>query len=467
MGQRLSFSVFAGSLCGLLFGYDIGAIAGAAPALKVQLAFSAAALGVAVSSALVGAIAGSLTAGFVKDAIDRRQTLIIAVLLYLVAQPAAASSRTIVQFALSRLLCGIAVGLISVAAPVYLAEISPSHLRGRLVGTFQFCVSIGVVLAFAIGYLLAHRFPESLAWRWLLMCGAIPALFSAALLVKASPSPRWLALKGRFAEARAAFAALGSADPEAETAGLVGSLGDLDPARQPRLFSAKYAKPIFLAVSLAMFNQLTGVNAVLYYIVDIFHDLSAGQLNGRKDAILIAFLNLVVTSVAVLVIDRLGRKPLLLAGTVGMGACLGVLPAIHVLHWPTWTVIVIVACYNAFFGFSQGAVIWVYLSEIFPLRVRAGGQSLGTTVHWVTAAFVVGMFPVLINVLGGKVFPVFAVLLALQFLTILLVYPETKRTSLESLASGIAPKPRRGIVIAMEKRKVNDWNGEEHFSNPE
>jgi hypothetical protein len=206
---------------------------------------------------------------------------------------------------------------------------------------------------------------------------------------------------------------------------------------RPTLFSRQYLRPIALAVSIAAFNQLTGVNALLYYVLDIFKDLGAGQLNARADAITLSTLSLLVTLVAILVIDKIGRKPLLLAGAAGMSICLFLLPVIRRQGWPASAVVIDIAIYNICFGFSQGAVIWVYLSEIFPLPVRARGQSLGTTVHWVTNAFVVGTFPAFTSHWGGKVFWGLGLLLVFQFLLISWFYPETNGRTLESLASGI------------------------------
>jgi sugar porter (SP) family MFS transporter len=438
MTKRLLVSVLAGSCCGLLFGYDIGAISSATPELRTHFALSAPALGIAVSSALFGTIAGSVFAGFVADAIDRRAALQISGLLYAIASLGAAFAPTFAHFVTFRFVGGIAIGLISVAAPMYLAEIAPAQMRGRLVGSFQINISIGVVLGFALGYLFSFHSQHGAAWRYSLAFGAALALFSESLLLQAAPSPRWLALKRRFAEAQDSLAALGSAAPATDQQRLADTLHEFGGLRQSKLFSRRYTRPILLAASIAIFNQLTGVNVLLYYILDVFTELGSGRFNGRKDAILVAAFGLLVTTVAISVIDKVGRKPLLLAGAAGMGACLIALPAIRYMGWPATSVIIILLCYNLFFGLSQGTVVWVYLSEIFPLPVRARGQSFGSTVHWITNALIVGSFPVIASIFGREVFVALAVLMAIQFIVILLVYPETKHTSLESLASGIS-----------------------------
>jgi len=438
MRKRLLVSVLAGSCCGLLFGYDIGAISSSTLELKTFFALSAPALGIAVSSALFGTIAGSVVAGFATDAIDRRGALLVSGLLYMIASLGAAFASAFAQFVIFRFVGGIAIGLISVATPMYLAEIAPAQMRGRLVGSFQINISIGVVLGFAMGYFFLFHSQHGAAWRFSLACGAVLALACESLLLQAVSSPRWLALKRRFAEAQVCLAALGSADPATDQQRLADTVHEFGGLRQSKLFSRRYTRPILLAASIAVFNQLTGVNVLLYYILDVFTELGSGRLNGRKDAIIVAAFSLLVTMVAVSVIDKVGRKPLLLAGAAGMAACLLALPAVRYMGWPASSVIIILLCYSLFFAFSQGTVVWVYLSEIFPLPVRARGQSFGSTVHWVTNALIVGSFPVIANIFGGRVFVALAVLMAIQFFVVLFVYPETKHTSLESLASGIS-----------------------------
>ncbi len=438
MTRRFLFSVLAACSGGLLFGCDIGAIAGAAPGLRTSFGLSASALGFAVSSAVLGTIVGSMAAGLCADLLGRRAVLCISGGIYAAAILFAVSAHHLPLFAACRFLCGLAIGLISVGAPMYLAEIAPPRWRGRIVGLFQLSLSLGVVLAFLLGYLLSAHMQSGLVWRLLLSAGLFPCLLGELCLLQAAPSPRWLAAKGRLSEARAALVMLGSEDPGAEAASMAASLKTAADSTQPRLFSRQYLRPILLATSIAVFNQLTGVNALLYYILDVFHDLGSGRLNGRADALTLATLSLLVTALAVFIIDKAGRRPLLLIGAAGMGLCLALLPLVRHLRWPASTVVVLLAAYNAFFGFSQGAVIWVYLSEIFPLPVRARGQSLGSTVHWITNAIVVGSFPVLSSYAGEKIFVGLASIMALQFLTVFLFYPETRGNSLESLTQAAA-----------------------------
>jgi len=285
MNQRLALSILAASFCGLLFGYDIGAISSATLGLRAQFVLSPPALGVAMSSALFGTILGSISAGFIADSIDRRRTLLLSAFLYCFASFGTGFAARFIQFVVFRFGCGVAIGLISVAAPLYLAEIAPSRWRGRVVGSFQVNISIGVVLAFGLGYIFSHHFQPGTALRWSFTFGAVIAILCGALLFRASQSPRWLALKGRSGDVGITLKALGSADPAADRAKLAGAVADFRASRQRTLFSRRHLRPILLAAGIAVFNQLTGVNVLLYYILDVFAELGSGRLNGRKDAI--------------------------------------------------------------------------------------------------------------------------------------------------------------------------------------
>lgn len=439
MNKRLFTSTLAGSFGGFLFGYDIGAMAGATPDLRACFALSPSRLGLAVSSALFGAILGSAIGGRAADAFGRRAILSLSGVLYAIAALAAILAGTFSAFTIGRFWCGISIGLISVCAPMYLAEIAPARMRGRIVGSFQLSVSLGVISAFLLGDVLSSRLLPGTVWRFLIGGALVPALLCEVGLLHSCPSPRWLVVRGRIADARTALADLGSSNPHLDANDIVASLDANRKGIGAQLFTRRHVYPIAVAVSIAVFNQLTGVNALLYYVLDVFKNLGSGQLNGRADAVYLSSLGLLVTILSVLVIDRLGRKPLILGGAAGMGLCLLLLPAIRQFGWPASAVVIVLACYNACFGFSQGSVIWVYLSEIFPLPVRARGQSLGTTAHWITNAFVVGAFPVITSRLGGKVFVGFAFLMALQFFTVLLLYPETKGKPLEQLARAFEP----------------------------
>jgi sugar porter (SP) family MFS transporter len=438
MNRQLTITAVAGAFGGLLFGYDIGAISGATQGLRAHFALSPAALGFAVAASMIGTIVGSMGAGLVADWMERHRVLLVVGMLYMASALGSALVSTFAQFVSFRVLGGLAIGIISVVAPLYLAEVSPSHLRGRVVGSFQLSLGIGVVIAFVWNYLLSLHGHSDATWRWSVGGGVVPALVCQGFLMQAIPSPRWLALKRKFPEARAALVKLGAANLDAEYASLVAQRNESDGCSAEPLFSRRHVRPIFLAISIAVFNQLTGVNVLLYYILDVVRELGSGRLNGRKDAILISTLSLIVTTIAVGVIDKVGRKPLLLSGAAGMSICLVLLSGFRPMHWPVTSVLLILVCYNAFFAFSQGTVVWVYLSELFPLPVRARGQSLGSTANWLANAAITGMFPTMAGRLGMAVFGIFASFMALQFLVVLLMYPETKHRSLEALAADIS-----------------------------
>lgn len=433
--RRLAVSVLSGSLGGLLFGYDLGAISGATVGLRAEFSLSPARFGIAIGAAIFGTIVGSIGIGIVADAVSRRRSLLCSGLIYVAGILASASAAGLPLFIAGRFCCGVAIGLLSVVAPMYLAEISPAHLRGRLVGLFQVSLSVGVVLGFVWSYVLTRLVDPQVVWRYSLGSGAMLGLLFAAALAGACESPRWLMLRQRPAEAKEALQTLVSNDFDAELAGLTAALQISDGSQSDRLFTRQHAKPIFLAVSIAVFNQLSGVNILLFYILDILHDFSAGQLNGRKYAILVSIMSLLVTSLGVSVIDKTGRKPLLLTGAAGMGICLLLLPAVRYFAWPPATVVLVLISYNIFFSFSQGPIIWIYLSEIFPLPVRSRGQSLGGSVHWIVNAMLVSSFPAIADRFGSTVFVALSAMLIVQFLVILFVYPETNRRILEAMPS--------------------------------
>lgn len=437
MSKCLVFSVLAGSLCGILFGFDIGVISGIAPELRAHLALADSALGMAISAALLGTIAGSACAGYLADALERRRTLQLTALVYLLAMLAASLVNHLFEFVAFRFVCGMAIGVLSVVAPMYLAEISPAHLRGRIVGGFQFCVGAGVVLAYSVCYLLSLCCHADAAWRYALATGMASALLCLFMLALALPSPRWLAMRERNEELLRAFERLGVQNAVKERSALLASIQHFGPTGEAHLLSRRYLRPVLLAASLAIFNQLTGVNVILYYILDVFADLGAGRLNGHKDAVLVSILSMVVTGAALAIIDKVGRKVLLAGGAAGMATCLTLLALLRHLQLPAISVVVLVIFYNTFFGLSQGAVIWVYLSEIFPLPVRARGQSMGSTVHWVASAAVVGGFPLMVRSLGDGVFLFFAACMVVQLVVVAWCYPETRQASLESLAVSI------------------------------
>jgi sugar porter (SP) family MFS transporter len=316
---------------------------------------------------------------------------------------------------------------------MYIAEVAPAKLRGRLVGLFQFNVVFGILLAYFSNYVIGLAHLSSEDWRWMLGVAALPAALFLVMLFTIPQSPRWLVKKGRVDEARAVLQQTGDEDYEHDLQEIVASLHVERQQAEEKLLGGKYRLPIFLAISIGVFNQLSGINAILYYLNDIFARAGFSKVSGNLQAVAIGLTNLLFTVVAMSVIDKVGRKTLLLIGSVGTAACLaGVAAIFFVKSHEGWLVWLLVA-YIAFFAFSQGAVIWVYLSEVFPNSVRAKGLSLGCFTHWLANASISAIFPLITARSGGYPFVFFAAMMVLQFFVVLFIYPETKGLTLEEM----------------------------------
>jgi sugar porter (SP) family MFS transporter len=338
----------------------------------------------------------------------------------------------------ARFLGGLGIGGSSVLGPVYIAELAPAKLRGRLVGTFQINIVLGILCAYTSNYIIS-TFSLGLAeWRWQLGVAAVPAAVFFVMLFGIPRSARWLATQERIDEARAVLELMGSADSSAEFGIIRKSLAAERNQSNESLFAIqngklRYGRPIFLAIAIGAFNQLSGINAILYYLNDIFAAAGFSRLSSNLQAVAIGAMNLVATLLGMVLIDRVGRKPLLLIGAIGTAICLALVSVIFFTHQHQAVLVWALIAYIAFFAVSQGAVIWVYISEIFPTRVRGKGQSLGSGTHWVMNAVVSGIFPIIAARSGAYPFVFFAVMMLLQFVVVLLVFPETKRASLEEL----------------------------------
>jgi MFS transporter, SP family, arabinose:H+ symporter len=430
-GYLLKSTVVA-ALGGLLFGFDTAVIAGTTHALTEIFHLSPGALGMTVSAALWGTILGSMLAAIPGDKIGRRDSLRILAVLYLLSSVGCAFAWNLPVLVFCRFVGGLGIGGSSVLGPMYIAEVSPAKWRGRLVGLFQFNVVFGILLAYLSNYVVGTLGFGAAEWRWKLGVPAIPSLFFLLMLFGIPRSPRWLVKKRRIEEAREVLRLTGEKYYEAELKEIIASI-DAEHVTNDPLFSWKYRLPIFLAISIGMFNQLSGINAILYYLNDIFAFAGFNKLSSDLQAVAIGATNLVFTVLAMSVIDRLGRKTLLLIGSVGTAACLAGVAAVFFTGRHQNLLVWQLIGFIAFFAFSQGAVIWVYLSEVFPNRVRAKGQSLGSFAHWFMNALISGVFPMLAAKSGGYPFLFFSAMMLLQFLVVLFVYPETKGVSLEDL----------------------------------
>jgi MFS transporter, SP family, arabinose:H+ symporter len=353
--------------------------------------------------------------------------------LYVLSAAGCAFAWSWYAFLIFRVLGGLAIGGSSVIGPMYIAEIAPAAKRGRLVGMFQFNVVLGILLAYLSNYLVAQAGFGAAEWRWKFGVAAVPAALFFLALFGIPQSPRWLASAGRREEAKAVLVQIGEPDADRELDEIEETIGSERGLRSEPLFQRRYRKPVFLAITIGMFNQLAGINAILYYLNDIFERAGFNRVSSDMQAVAIGLTNLIFTMIAMTVIDKIGRKKLLLTGAVGTGACLAGVAWVFATGRHGDYLVWLLVTYIAFFAFSQGAVIWVYLSEVFPNRVRAKGQGLGSFTHWIMNALISAVFPVMAVSSGASPFVFFACMMVVQFVVVLLWYPETKGASLEAL----------------------------------
>lgn len=430
-----------GALGGLLFGFDTAVIAGTTSSLVTVFHLSPGELGFTVAIALCGTVLGAMTAGPLESRYGARSMLRVMAVLYLVSAFGSAFAPTWEMLLLARFVGGIGIGGSSVLGPVYIAEISPTKLRGRLVGLFQINIVVGILLAYLSNYLIARADFGFLGWRWDFGVAMAPALLFLAMLYTIPKSARWLAVKNRNAEALDSLRLMGVEQPEQELDRIALSIRQDALTAREGLFQWKYRKPIFLAVSIAMLNQFSGINAITYYLNDIFLSAGFSQISGNLQAVAYGGMNLFATLVGMALIDRIGRKTLLLIGAVGtMVSLAGVAVIFSVKVHREWLLPLLVI-YIFFFAVSQGSVIWVYLSEIFPNRVRGKGQALGSSTHWVMNTLISAAFPVVAEASGAAPFIFFACMMVVQFVLVKVYYPETKNVPLEKMQQILGIEP--------------------------
>ncbi len=406
--KRLLTAVYVGSLGGFVFGYDLGALSTATESLRGYFNLSPCVFGVTISSSLWGTVCGSILAGRWADKLNRRALIALCSLLYAPAAIAIALPLPLdwMFVVAMRFLCGIAIGGYTVGCPLYLSELAPAKMRGRIVGLFQVEVGIGVIAAFSMGAVFAHFAASGTAWKWSLGLGALPA---SALLLSVRFLPRVKA---------------------GVSVGIVHQKRGL----QQRLFRRRNTRLLLVATSVAVFNQLSGVNILLLYMLEILASAGVSFSLGHTFTVLISCLSLVTTLAGMALVDRLGRKPLLYIGSAGMAVCLLTLGITIPHRLAPLSYLSIFVAYNAFFAFSQGTVVWVYLSELFPPGLRGLGQGYGSSVHWICNAMLVSVFPLVQHASAVGIFYVFALMMAVQVVVIWLWYPETTGGALGSFA---------------------------------
>ena len=436
MNRRLFLWSVVSALAGFLFGFDTVVISGAEQRIQSLWGLSAGIHGLAMGAALYGTVVGSLFGGWPTDRFGRKQTLIAIGALYVVSAFGCAFAPGVGTFIAARFLGGLGIGVSTVAAPLYISEIAPPAYRGRLAGMFQFNIVFGIVVAFASNAVIARIGGED-AWRWMLGVAAVPSIVYAVMCFGLPESPRWLI--GRRGDRAAGLAVLRLVEPELPPARLEAHADEILAAARDeqhlasRFWTWQLRTPILLAILIAFFNQLSGINAVLYFAPRIFELTGLGHEAALLQSVGIGVTNLVFTFVGLGLIDRLGRRTLLYLGSVGYIVSLGL------TSWAFFTghygiVPVCIFAFIASHAIGQGAVIWVFISEIFPNRHRAEGQALGSFTHWVFAALLTTFFPKMVTAFApGYVFAFFSAMMVLQLAWVRLMVPETKGRSLEAI----------------------------------
>jgi sugar porter (SP) family MFS transporter len=433
MNANLAKATAVGALGGFLFGFDTAVISGTTHSLTIAYGLSPQQLGITVAMALLGTIVGAMSAGIPGQKWGGRETLRVLAVFYVISALGCAFAWNWDALLVARFIGGLGIGGSSVLGPVYIAELAPAKTRGRLVGTFQINIVIGILFAYLSNYCLGRLGLGAAEWRWQLGIAAVPALVFLVLLFRIPPSSRWLVTQKRVDEARGVLQMMGAENPEGELREIVDSIHLERLQTSEPLFSWKYRFPLFLAITIGMFNQLSGINAILYYLNDIFAAAGYSKMSGDLQAVAVGGMNLLATLLGMSVIDKLGRKTLLLIGSVGTAACLFGVSWVFFTNSHQSDLLWFLVAYIAFFAISQGAVIWVYIGEVFPNRVRAKGQSVGSSSHWIMNAIIAYTFPQLAKSSGAYPFVFFGAMMLVQFFVVFFSYPETKGHSLEEM----------------------------------
>ena len=422
----------AAALGGLLFGFDTAVISGAIPYIKIYFSLNEFMLGWAVSSILIGCAAGAVLAGPLADRYGRKWVLLCCAVLFALSGVGAGLSGTLLQFVFFRLLGGLGVGAAAMVSPMYIAEIAPSSLRGRLVAMYQLAIVTGILLAFFSNYLLAGAGANN--WRWMFASQTAPAVLFLIVLLRIPETPRWLIKKGRTEQARIILQKTEpGADHEAEIAAIMQSFSNNGAPRLSEMFSRKYYRVLWIGIFIAVFQQVTGINAIMYYAPEIFKETGLSTMGALLQTTGIGVVNVLATVLAIVLIDKIGRKKLLLGGSLLMGVSLTVVSFCFRLHYfEHYVVLIFMLLYVAAFCCTLGAVTWVYLSEIFPNRIRGLALSFATLILWLSDFAVSYTFPVMKEKLGtSATLLTYAFFCILAFLYVQRKVPETKGKSLE------------------------------------
>jgi len=439
MKNPLYLYTFVAALGGFLFGFDTAVINGAIPFFTEHFQLTDAMKGWAVSSALIGCVIGALAVGKPGDYFGRRIVLRFLALLFLVTAIGSGLAWNFTSFIIFRIIGGLAIGGASVLSPLYIAEIAPPAYRGRLTVTFQLAIVTGILVAFFSDYLLLNTGPNN--WRWMFITGALPALVFFVLLFFVSQSPRWLVMKGDIDQARMV---LNEVNPGTDIEQLLKEIRESVNTevlgKSVYLFKKPYLKLVMIGIAIGMFNQFTGINIVMYYTTDIFRTAGFSTDSAILQTVIIGFTNLIFTLIAMRLIDKIGRKKMLLIGSIGMTFFLTLFALAFITGIQNALLVVMLIGFVAFFSSSQGAVIWVLLSEMFPNNIRARGASIGSFSHWFFNAITVFLFPTIaaffVNGKGvGYIFLFYAVATFISFFFFRHYLVETRGKRLEEMGN--------------------------------
>ncbi|MEM0931248.1 MAG: sugar porter family MFS transporter [Bacteroidota bacterium] len=438
MKQKILWIAIIVALAGFLFGFDTVVISGADKKLQELWGSSDTFHGLVVMGmALWGTVIGAIFGAIPTDKLGRKKTLIWIGVLYSISAVGSALTHDPISFAIFRFVGGLGVGASTIAAPAYISEIAPAKNRGRLVGMYQFNIVLGILVAYMSNYLLSGISEQD--WRFMLGAEAIPALVYTILVLYVPKSPRWLVVQKRYDEAERVVQSLGldfGLDDLKSDVDTIGSKGSKE-----TIFMKKYRVPLILAFLIAFFNQWSGINAFLYYAPRIFELAGLGESTALLSSIGIGATNLVFTLIGIYLIDRLGRKQLMYFGSIGYIISLALVSAAFFFNWTGMSVPLFLFVFIASHAIGQGAVIWVFISEVFPNHLRGAGQAFGCSTHWVLAALIPSFVPFLFGTIGpGIVFGFFAFMMVLQLCWVFLMMPETKGMSLEDLGRQLSAK---------------------------
>lgn len=433
MNKKILIWSITAALAGFLFGFDTVVISGAEKKLQTLWGSSDMFHGVVViGMALWGTVVGALFGGIPTNKLGRKKTLFWIGVLYTISAIGSAFSNDPITFAVFRFIGGLGVGASTIAAPAYISEIAPAKDRGKLVGLYQFNIVFGILVAFLSNYLL-NDLGEN-AWRWMVGVEAFPAVIYTLFVLSVPMSPRWLLTKLRNSEAVSVLQKINPEhDPEKLMLEIKNEMENTVP--NENIFLKKYRYPLILAFLIAFFNQLSGINALLYYAPRILAEAGLEESSALLSSIGVGVTNLLFTLLGIFLIDRSGRKQLMYIGSIGYIVSLSLVSLVFFLDWEGGFMPVFLFLFIAAHAIGQGTVIWVFISEIFPNHLRGSGQSFGSSVHWVLAAIVPSLVPVLFSTIGaGTVFMIFAIMMVFQLLFVIFMMPETKGISLEKLS---------------------------------